>query len=143
MTLRKPRLAVCRPGTSSSFARGVLAFATALCALATLPGCTESKACERQRLELAKAWEEVNKAAEEAKLAGGEELQWANIQKKLEVLRSAFATPQVTWDSANKNKEEATALVGQISGAPAKTEIFRGTFNAASAKQAAYQGACN
>jgi hypothetical protein len=105
-------------------------------------GCNEGKACERQRLDVAKAGNEVNQAAEDAKVAGGDEMQWANIQKKLGVLQSAFATSQVTWDSANKNRDEATTLVGQISGSPSKTEIFRGTFNAAGAKQVAYYESC-
>lgn len=106
-------------------------------------GCMENKACERQRLDLARAWEQVNKAAEEAKLSGGEEAQWLDIQKRLGVLQSAFATPQVTWDSAKKNRDEAASLVGKISGAPTKTEIFRGTFTAAEVKQVAYYESCH
>jgi hypothetical protein len=107
-----------------------------------LLGCQEGKACERQRLDLAKAWTEVNQAAEDAKLSGGDEGQWDTIQKKLDVLQSAFATTQVTWDSATKNHDEAANLVGQINGSPSKTEIFRGTFKAAGDKQAAYFDAC-
>jgi hypothetical protein len=106
-----------------------------------LAGCDESRACERQRLDLFQAWQEVNRAIEERKL-NSTEAHWTTIQPKIDVLQSAFATPQVTWDSATKNREEAATLVGGVSDSGQGVEIFRATFNAAGAKQAAYYDAC-
>jgi hypothetical protein len=104
-------------------------------------GCNESRACERQRLDLFQAWQEVNKSIEERKLNSAE-AHWTTIQPKIDVLQSAFATPQVTWDSASKNREEAATLVSGVADSGQGVEIFRATFNAAGAKQAAYYDAC-
>jgi hypothetical protein len=109
-----------------------------------LVACQESKTCEKQRLDLWKSWQEVNKALEEQKLApGSDEAQLANIQKKVDVLQSAFATPQVTWDSASKNKEEATTLLTSVGKPGIKTEMLRASFQAAGDRQSSYYETCH
>jgi hypothetical protein len=105
--------------------------------------CQESKTCEKQRLDLWKAWLDVNSAIETQKLSpGSDEAQWATIQKKVDVLQSAFATSQVTWDSASKNKAEANTLLTSVGQPGLKTEMFRATFNQAGAQQSVYEDTC-
>lgn len=108
----------------------------------SLVACDESRDCEKKRLDLFRAWQEVNKSIEERKLNSAEPI-WATIQSKVDVLQSAFATPQVTWDSAAKNRDEAASLVTSVSDSGQGVEIFRATFNAAGAKQAAYYDSCH
>jgi hypothetical protein len=83
-------------------------------ALAT--GCHDPK-CEASRLELARTWESLRNTATSRKqipeasgLSQAQEQErirvWTTVEDRAELLRSSFATTQVTWPSADKARAE-------------------------------------
>lgn len=92
-----------------------------LCVLAGLAasGCKDGQACELQRLELARVWEEVRNTAGRVKVprddlwqgaSEGEKDQhrrtWEEFEKYSGLVQSSFSTTQVTWDAATLNREK-------------------------------------
>jgi len=69
-------------------------------------GCQDEVRCERERMDLNKAWAELRTAATHHKLEGADVSIWAVIEKKAETLESSFMTRQVTWNSAKKASDE-------------------------------------
>jgi len=70
-------------------------------------GCQDEVRCERERMDLNKAWAELRTAATHHKLLEGADVWiWAVIEKKAETLESSFMTRQVTWNSAKKASDE-------------------------------------
>lgn len=124
--------------------RSLSVFATLGLVLATLAGCDASADCEKKRLELFRAWESVHEAAYERKLAGVDEATWTKIEAKTDLLQSAFATRQVTWDSANKASGELEQLAAAANtDAQIQLEVFKTSAAEARAKQAAFFDACH
>lgn len=106
--------------------------------------CQRSTECERQRLSVFRAWESVHKAAYERKLAGVDEPQWTAIEAKTDLLQSAFATRQVTWDSAKKaTKDIQTLAEGAKTDTELKLEVFKTSAAEAAAKQAQFYDNCH
>src|SRR3954464_14334420 len=68
-------------------------------------GCQDEVRCERERMDLNKAWSELRAAATHHKLEGTDVSTWAVIENKAELLESSFMTRQVTWNSAKKASE--------------------------------------
>ena len=96
---------------SSLLGAGCLAMGVALAS-----GCHDPK-CEAARLELAQTWETLrNTATSRKQIPEGLDLSqaqeqdrirvWTTIEDRAELLRSSFATSQVTWPSADKARAE-------------------------------------
>lgn len=132
-----------RPNTTLKPApKKLILMLLAVSAVAAL-GCNRNTECERQRLAVHRAWESVHQAAYERKLAGVDEAQWTAIEAKTDLLQSAFATQQVTWDSANQATADINAMVpGTKTNNELKLEVFRASTAEAVAKQKRFQETC-
>jgi homoserine trans-succinylase len=84
-------------------------------ALIAVTGCKQNETCERARLSLARAYDNLRQAATQRKLVGVEPDQWSEIETRTDLLQSAFATPQVTWASAEKARNEVRQKLDSIS----------------------------
>jgi hypothetical protein len=71
--------------------------------------------CERERVHLARAYYSLKQAATERKLAGISAEKWGFVENKTDLLESAFATPQITWSSADKARSEVAGSLNDIS----------------------------
>jgi hypothetical protein len=120
--------------------------------LSSVVGCKDREACEKSRLELARAWTNVNEGAARIKMMGAEELssdgerkahmaQWEKIEKETSLLQSAFQSAQVTWDSAQASLGDLHGLLGQVTGSES-TKIFENSIENAEADTQAYEQAC-
>ena len=82
-------------------------------------GCARSESCERGRMSLDKMWETAQTQAAEVKLSSVEGSSpkpsvWTKIESDLELLQSAFATEQITWDSAKKKVSQLQSNVQEL-----------------------------
>lgn len=86
------------------------------CVTAAVTACHDPK-CEAARLDLAQTWETLrNTATSRRQIPEGLDLSqdqererirvWTEIEDRAELLRSSFATTQVTWPSADKARAE-------------------------------------
>jgi hypothetical protein len=115
-----------------------------------LSGCKDSVACERARLNVHHAWDALKQEATRNKVKAADERwdsqvkAWTQIETKLEVLESAFATEQVTWDSANKKVEELRRATGEAStsGPGAGIQGFVAQMDEAARSQSAMEKKC-
>lgn len=127
--------------------RGLLPFALRSIALLSVAllgvACDQGAKCERERLEVFKAWDEVHKAAYERKLAGVDQEQWKVIESKADLLQSAFATKQITWDSADKAQDAIAKLAPTLkTDSEVKLEVFRNSAARASGAQRDFAATC-
>jgi hypothetical protein len=90
-------------------------FIIALALVTSLASCKQNETCERGRQSLARAYDSLRQAAAERKLFGTEPQRWSEIETKTDLLQSAFATPQVTWSSAEKARNDVQAKLSSIS----------------------------
>lgn len=106
-------------------------------------GCGESKQCEKTRLSLWRKWQAVQVAAAERKNAGVDDQKWATVENKADLLQSAFATSQITWNSAEKAKGEIeAALQGISTDVPVRLEMFSASVKEAATEQDKYVKEC-
>ncbi|MFO7178208.1 MAG: hypothetical protein DIU78_005850 [Pseudomonadota bacterium] len=82
-------------------------------------GCKDREACERARMDLAKTWTKLRESAARRKLAGVDVEGWKFVEEKAALLESSFLTPQVTWQSAEKARQE---LAGRVNALRTDTE---------------------
>lgn len=85
---------------------------TVIGSLAAL-GCEESEECQRARMQTSKSWAAAQRIAKTQLGPGGDVSTWEEVQKHAELLQSAFATPQITWQSAEKTRAELNELFSQ------------------------------
>ena len=117
-------------------------------ALAT--GCKDSVACERARMGVHRAWDSLKQEATRNKVHAADERwdsqvkAWTQIESKLDVLESAFATEQVTWDSAKKKLDELKQSTGEAttSGPGAGIQGFVAQMDDAAKTQAVMEKNC-
>jgi ribosomal protein L29 len=84
-----------------------------------LSGCARSESCERGRMSLDRMWETAQTQAAELKLASVEASSprptvWTTIESDLELLQSAFATEQITWESAKKKADQLQRAIQDL-----------------------------
>jgi hypothetical protein len=112
-------------------------------ATSLLVGCKNETECERERLDLNKAWSELRTAATHRKLEGSDVSTWTEIETKAELLESSFMTPQVTWNSANKASQElASKLPALESSGDVRLATFRTSTESAIKQQNQFEKAC-
>jgi hypothetical protein len=89
-------------------------------------GC-ENEKCEKARVGLASAWENLrNTATSRQQIPPASDLSedeqkeqirvWTEIETKAEMIRSSFETPQVTWSPAQKARAELAASFAPVAG---------------------------
>ncbi len=106
-------------------------------------GCQDEVRCERERLDLNKAWAELRTAATHHKLEGTDVPTWTVIEKKAELLESSFMTRQVTWNSAKKASDEiASKLPALESGQGVKLASFKNSAETAIKRQGTFEKEC-
>ncbi len=93
--------------------RTTLVIATAA-VLGSLVGCQTSRDCEKARMKAHRAYQELTEGAVQRKLAGVDVAGWSQVENKADLLRSAFATQQVTWRSAEKARTEVRSTLDSI-----------------------------
>ena len=90
--------------------------------------CSTDRECEKARLQTHRAFQSLNEVAARRKLAGVDLAKWTNVANKTELLESAFATRQVTWNSAEKAKAEVQSDLSSIqTDNEVALEIFKRT----------------
>lgn len=90
--------------------------------------CSTDRECEKARMETHRAFQSLNQVAAQRKLAGVDLAKWTNVANKTELLESAFATRQVTWNSAEKAKAEVQSDLSSIqTDNEVSLEIFKRT----------------
>ncbi len=108
-----------------------------------LVGCQNDAQCERERLDLNKAWSELHTAATHHKLEGTDVSTWSEIENKAELLESSFMTRQVTWSSAEKASQEiASKLPALESSGDVRSATFRTSTESALKQQTAFEKQC-
>lgn len=106
-------------------------------------GCKADERCERARLDVAKSWGVLRESALKRKLAGVDAEAWGKIEEKAALLESAFATPQVTWQSAEKARGEIVELVkGRQTDSEANLTGYRLSLEAAQKQQSEFSASC-
>jgi hypothetical protein len=106
-------------------------------------GCQDEVRCERERLDLNKAWAELRTAATHHKLEGTDVPTWSVIEKKAELLESSFVTRQVTWNSAKKASDEiASKLPALESVQGVKLASFKNSAETAIKRQSSFEKEC-
>jgi hypothetical protein len=106
-------------------------------------GCQDDVQCERERLDVNKAWSELRTAATHRKLEGSNVSTWTEIENKAELLESSFVTRQVTWNSADKaSKEIASKLPALESSGDVSLASFRASAESAIKQQSSFEKAC-
>jgi len=115
---------------------------TSLAAM-SLVGCQNEAQCERERLDLNKAWSELHTAATHHKLEGADVSTWTEIENKAELLESSFMTRQVTWSSAEKASHDiASKLPALESNGDVRAASFRTSTESALKQQSAFEKQC-
>ena len=106
-------------------------------------GCQDEVRCERERLDLNKAWAELRTAATHHKLEGTDVSTWSLIENKAELLESSFQTRQVTWNSAKKASDEiASKLPTLESNEGVKLVSFKNSAETAIKQQSSFEKEC-
>jgi hypothetical protein len=106
-------------------------------------GCQDEVRCERERMDLNKAWSELRAAATRHKLEGTDVPTWTLIENKAELLASSFMTRQVTWNSAKKASDEiASKLPALESREGTKLVSFRNSAETALKQQSSFEKEC-
>ncbi|MET0792700.1 MAG: hypothetical protein ABW061_14360 [Polyangiaceae bacterium] len=106
-------------------------------------GCQDDVQCERERLDLNKAWSELRTAATQHKLQGTDVSTWTEIENRAELLESAFVTRQVTWSSADKaSKEIQSKLPALESSGDVRLASFRASAESAIKQQSGFEKSC-
>ncbi|MBN2193498.1 MAG: hypothetical protein JW751_11845 [Polyangiaceae bacterium] len=93
--------------------------------LLTATACRDREACERSRMKMQQTWADLkNTAAKQKVPTTFEDLseadkanrmaQWSPIEEKAELLRSSFETKQITWNAADKAREELNSRASTI-----------------------------
>ncbi len=117
-------------------------------ACATFLGCKDDQACERGRLDLRRTWDSMRKEAAKYKGKAAEEKAesqiraWTLVESQLDLLESAFATTQITWQSAAKKLGELQRASADLAAANPGLQAFRAGVDAAAQAQEAFQGKC-
>jgi len=105
--------------------------------------CQDEVRCERERMDLNKAWSELHASATHHKLEGGDVSTWAVIENKAELLESSFQTRQVTWNSAKKASDEIASKLNSLeSSEGVKLSGFRNSAESAIKRQSSFEKAC-
>jgi len=106
-------------------------------------GCQDDVRCERERMDLNKAWSELRTAATRHKLEGTDVSTWSVIENKAELLESSFQTRQVTWNSAKKASDEiASKLPALESSEGVKLVSFKNSAETAIKQQSSFEKEC-
>jgi hypothetical protein len=106
-------------------------------------GCQDEVRCERERMDLNKAWAELRTAATHHKLEGTDVSTWSVIEKKAETLESSFMTRQVTWNSAKKASDEiASKLPALESNEGVRLASFKNSAETVIKQQSSFEKAC-
>jgi len=106
-------------------------------------GCQDEVRCERERMDLNKAWSELRTAATHHKLEGTDVSTWSLIENKAELLESSFQTRQVTWNSAKKASDEiASKLPTLESNEGVKLVSFKNSAETAIKQQSSFEKEC-
>jgi hypothetical protein len=106
-------------------------------------GCQDEVRCERERMDLNKAWAELRTAATHHKLEGSDVPTWSVIEKKAELLESSFVTRQVTWNSAKKASDElASKLPALESSQGVKLASFKNSAETTIKRQSSFEKEC-
>ncbi len=87
----------------------------ALSIVPALVSCQTSRDCEKARIKAHRAYQELSEGATQRKLAGVDVDGWSKVENKADLLRSAFATEQVTWRSAEKARTDVRSTLEAIS----------------------------
>jgi hypothetical protein len=128
-------------------------FSVVVIAGALASACHDPK-CEASRLELARTWETLRDTATSRKqipevsgLSHEQEQErirvWTAIEDRAELLRSSFATTQVTWPSADKARAElGTAFKPLASNVDPMTQGFALKLNEADRNMAEFRKSC-
>lgn len=118
-------------------------FLLPLALVALLPGCEASQECERSRLNLAKSWRTLAESASRRELAGVDIEGWKWVRGRAQLLESSFMTTRVTWESANKARQELNARLPSIqTDTEANKTGYRLSVEAALKDQDAYAKQC-
>lgn len=106
-------------------------------------GCQDEVRCERERMDLNKAWSELHTAATHHKLEGTDVSTWAVIENKAELLESSFMTRQVTWNSAKKASDVIASKLPHLeSSEGVRLAGFRTSAETAIQQQTSFEEAC-
>ena len=106
-------------------------------------GCQDEVRCERERMDLNKAWSELHTSATHYKLEGVDVPTWTVIENKAELLESSFQTRQVTWNSAKKASDEIKSKLPTLdSGEGVKLASFRNSAENALKQQTSFEKDC-
>ena len=111
-------------------------------------GCARSESCERGRMSLDKMWETAQTQAAELKLSSVEVSSpkptvWTKIESDLELLQSAFATEQITWESAKKKVNQLQSNVQELEmPSTSSAATFRESISRAAAMQTELEKTC-
>jgi len=106
-------------------------------------GCQDEVRCERERMDLNKAWSELRTAATHHKMEGTDVSTWAVIENKAETLESSFQTRQVTWNSAKKASDAiASKLPTLESSEGVKLAGFKNSAESAIKQQTSFEKEC-
>lgn len=111
-------------------------------AASMLVGCKNEAQCERERLDLSKAWSELHTAATHRKLESTDLSTWTEIENKAELLESSFVTRQVTWTSANTASQAIAAKLPTLEGGDVKLASFRTSAESAIKQQNSFEKEC-
>lgn len=116
-------------------------------------GCHDRE-CEAARLELAQTWETLRDTATSRQqipdgitLTDAEREErvrtWKGIEDRAELIRSSFQTPQVTWPSADKARNELSALFTPLQDKDEPvTRGFAVTLSEADKRMSSYRNQC-
>jgi hypothetical protein len=116
-------------------------------------GCHDRE-CEAARLELTQTWQTLRATAtsrqqipEGLGLSEGERDErvrtWKGIEDRAELIRSSFETPQVTWRSADKARQELGTIFAPLQAKDDPvTRGFAVTLADADKRMAAFRGQC-
>jgi hypothetical protein len=111
-------------------------------------GCARSESCERGRMSLDRMWETAQTQAAELKLSSVEASSprptvWNTVESDLELLQSAFATDQITWESAKKKVEQLQRAIQDL-GIPSTSAAatFRDSISRAATMQSELEKSC-
>lgn len=107
-----------------------------------LAGCKDDAQCERQRLQVNRAWSELHLAATRRKLEGSDVPTWAAIENRAELLESSFETAQVTWESARKASQDIAAKLPGLESGDARLVGFKASFDSALKQQNDFEKTC-
>jgi hypothetical protein len=123
--------------------RWVFVVSVAVPVLLFASGCQDDAQCERERLDVNKAWSELRTAATHRKLEGNNVSIWSEIENKAELLESSFVTRQVTWNSADKaSKEIESKLPALESSGDVSLASFRASAESAIKQQDSFEKSC-